>query len=284
MLLDEIIVFLYNKHMKTQDLKLDILGLTKVEKAVFAMLSFESSFSVSDIAKKAKIPRTSALPALERLRDRKLSRKTNIGKRTFWKKVKKENLKKELDNLSLSIGIEDELEKIKKVVDIKVSKKEELMIIRGFENILEFQENIISQTSLERIYLIQGSEIAEEVKKRNFLGGFIKLNKLVKEKGIITELIASENTLGIYKKLMKEDEFWRESVSERLLDMHAIENTSLENNVSEIAIYKDMALITNWKEETMVVIKNKDTVMLFKNLFTALKFTGRKINPNEFFK
>ena len=269
--------------MKLNSSSLQILGLTNVEQKVFDTLSFEKSLSVTTLGEQAAVPRTSALSALERLSERGLVRKVSTGKKTLWKKTNPEKLRRSVTSLLTGLKIEEQLEQFEKEVAVRVSAQSEFIVLHGAENLLRFQEQNIKKNTGERAFLIQGSLTGETVAKRGLTSEFARLNSLIKEAGIITELLVSDSTLARYKKRMEQDDAWRKSMKSRLLVLHAVSDAILPDNAFDVVIYKNVTALTNWKEETAVVMKNRDTMQVFQNWFHSLAVQGQKIDPNKFF-
>ena len=64
---------------------INTFGFSLKEQAIFdALISFKMSRNVSEIARKAKIPRTTTLYILHKLKDRKLVTRVTTKKRAKW--------------------------------------------------------------------------------------------------------------------------------------------------------------------------------------------------------
>lgn len=268
---------------RNQD-KLDILGLTIVEKSVFSALPPEKAIPIRTIAETAKVPRTSAVSALERLLERGLARKVSVGKRTHWKRRRAERIRSDILSFADSIGVMDGIEN--KGWDTDISRPEQVgfTFVKGIHEILRVQERLISRRSSDRIRFLQTAGIVDMVIRKSFVEEFSRLNERIRENGIITELVVSENALRRYEKLLSTNPSWGASLTKRLFDMYVVDDELLRDNVSDVAIFKNLALVTNWKEETMSITKNPDVVRLLVDLFRALKKSGRKFNPNFLFR
>ena len=239
--------------------------------------------SVTAVSKLAGAPRTSTLPALRRLSERGLVRKVNNKSKTLWKKTNPGKLRRSIANMLAVLEIEEQFEELEKEVAIKISTQSEFILIRGARNILRFQENSIKEHTKERAILAQGSKTSATVTKLNLLSEFSRLNTLIKEQGIVTELLVSDKTLAEYEVLMKKDSDWKASMGERLVVFYVVSNEMIADNAIDITMYKNRVSVINWEEQTMVIIKNKETVTIFRNWFHILTTQGRKVNPNEFF-
>ncbi|MFM2424307.1 MAG: Sugar-specific transcriptional regulator TrmB [Candidatus Parcubacteria bacterium] len=270
--------------MSTQRSDLQILGLTDVEYKVFITVSFVESLSVSELATKAKVPRTSALPALNRLCERGLVRKVSQGKKTLWKKTNPEKLRRSIIELTAQLAIESELALLEQEVSVKTSAQSEFMIIKGAKNILKFQEKGIRENTGQRSYLIQGSRTGKVVEQLNLVSEFSRLNSLIKERGLVTELLISEKTLRGYEVYMETDLEWKHSMRERLFLLYVVGADVLADNAIDIIIYKNSVSIINWEEETLAVIKNQETVDVLYSWFNLLTTQAEKLNPQNFFK
>lgn len=281
---DENIVILYNKCVSTQRSDLQILGLTDVEYQVFTAVCFERSLTVTELALKAKVPRTSALPALNRLCERGLVRKVSLGKKTLWKKTNPEKLRRSISELAAQLAIESQLALLEQDVLVKISTQSEFMIIKGAKNILKFQEKGILENTGQRSYLIQGSKTGKVVERLNLSAEFTRLNALIKERGIITELLISEKTFRGYEIYMEKDDTWKHLMRERLFVLYVVGTDLLADNAIDIIIYKNRVSVINWEEETLIVIKNQETVAVFHSWFELLATQAEKINPSTFFK
>ena len=269
--------------MKYDSPDLKLLGLTDVEHRIFSVLSFEQSLSVTSSSELAEVPRTSALPALKRLSTRGLVRKVSSGSKTLWKKTNSEKLRRSIANMLFALEIEEQFEELEKEVAIKISTQSEFILIKGAKNILRFQENSIKEHTKERSILAQGSKTSMTVAKLDLMSEFSRLNTLIKEQGIVTELLVSDKTLEEYEALMKKDNDWKESMRERLVVLYIVNSDMLADSAIDITMYKNRVSIINWEEQTMVVIKNKETMNIFRNWFGICIEQSQKINPNQFF-
>lgn len=270
--------------MSIQRSDLQILGLTDVEYQVFTVLAFDQSLSVTELAGMAKVPRTSALPALNRLCERGLVRKVSIGKKTLWKKTNPEKLQRSITELAAQLAIESQLALLEQEVSVKISAQSEFMIIKGAKNILKFQEKGILENAGQRSYLIQGSQTGNVLERLNLPVEFTRLNTLIKERGLVTELLISEKTLKGYEIYMEKDDAWKHSMRERLFVLYVVGTDLLADNAIDIIIYKNRVSVINWEEETLIIIKNPATVAVFRSWFELLTVQADKLNPQNFFK
>jgi len=272
---------IYRMQMSHSDLQL--LGFTNVEHRVFIALAFDQSYSVTELATKAKVPRTSTLPVLNRLSARGLVRKVSVGKKTLWKKTNPEKLRRSIISLSAQLEIAEQVEAIEKEIAVKITTQSEFMIIKGAQNILKFQEKGIQENTGQRSYLIQGSRTGTVVEQLNLAPEFSRLNSLIKERGLITELLISETTLRGYEAYMEKDIDWKHSMRDRLFVLYVVSTDLLADNAIDIIMSKNRVSVINWEEETLVIIKNQETVEVFLSWFHLLSTQAHKINPHNFF-
>ncbi len=210
--------------------------------------------STSTLARKARVPRTSALRTLEGLQERGLLRQEKLSKRrSGWVE----------GDLSLLANKNQK------------EKDHEVMVYRGRKELMELAR-MADTFEGERIVWLRGSRVWEGYNKQDLRGRFVFLLRLFAKKGVVVEEIASDRAPGLDIKHGGREV---SAAHEKLLRiLTVVPDRYLSNSYSDMMLFRDSVSFMNWYDETAVLVRNPDLVRLFKQLLEYMGDTGKRLH------
>lgn len=267
--------------MHTGDM--DILDLTKIEQKVLKVLLSGESQSVADIHKKSKVGYTSVKAVLIRLRERGLVQKHQKGKRFEWKLSGRKKINREISEV-LSYTHSGEVILVPEEKAIDFNEALNIQLFSGLDDMIKIIKESFSLHKAERLLVIESRSSTIDILKKVPIDVINTVNEVAYTHQIITEDIISEGVLNELRYLVEKEPSWAPSALGRTFDMRVVSSEVLDNLKGNLAIYRDVVLITDWDKETLIRIKNREAVELFTILFRALQETGKKIHVSEALK
>ncbi|MEI7480476.1 MAG: hypothetical protein WCJ59_02505, partial [bacterium] len=120
-------------------------------------------------------------------------------------------------------------------------------IIRAFENIL-------TQYTKERLIILQGDDSGKAWDKNFGLENINRFNSIIKEQGIITELITSKKCFT--DQVTQFGVEWAKSYEGRSARVQNIDSQYL-NYSSQVFIFKDQVFLISMADKVFIEIKNE---------------------------
>ncbi len=232
-----------------------LLGLTVYEKKILESIT-NMGKRVSTIARLTKIPRTSLLYVLKRLKARKLVRSIKQDKQVYWKSA--------LTHILPRINNQD------------------TVTLRGLPSLVDVLKRITDLPTNSRLSGIQPSKSIVQVVKKIPFDELMNVNAIIKKKKLIVEGIVHEGSIGDMIK-----EFGKEKTQEifngfigRLEDYVKIPD-DFANVESEIYFFNNSAYILNWKKEIGLEIHDPSMVSLLHAMFSCVKEMGIRYNQGQ---
>jgi sugar-specific transcriptional regulator TrmB len=262
-----------------------ILNLTKAEEKILLGLLEIGTSTVSSLARKADVPRTTAYSALMRLKDRGLVRRRYKGHlRGRWNIVQLESVKKAMHRTLTTFG--SDRDKVGESFEGKLTEKAaesvEINIHRGIRNMLRVYESVVREHNNTHISAIQTSESMSSQIEKVSPEAFAWFNDQVSKNGLILDKVLPKEVKQLYREVMRSLPRWGGHLGGASTTV-LIEDEYLRGNLETVLI-QDIVLLVNWEDEFLVYIRNPDIAHSFSNFFALLKDTGYMFDINAFTK
>lgn len=252
--------------------ELDTLAITTYEEKILRVISIQAH-NITEIAKLTKIPRTSLLYIIRKLRRRNLVKVLRRGKRTFYKSDFHQTLK-QLGSIH---------------TDPTSTNKSDynhaqngVIVYEDIEAVMNVFERLSNQPRGSRIYGIQPDNSIKFALRKTSVDNWARINNAFKQKEFIFEGIVHEKSVStIITEVGKEkavDIF--DSFIGRLEDYVKIPD-EFANVEAEMYIFGNSAFIINWNKEIAIEIVDKNMVALLLALFSCTKELGQRYSQNQ---
>lgn len=242
-----------------------IFFLTTLEEKVFLALSDELN-SVTSIAISAKVPRTSAFKALQKLEALGLtkSKKVRLKNQHAYTRVSDGELLEKLELIKKKV-----LRRKEKIASIKIDHDSLVSVYTGKEVVVERLRIMMSQDRGGRIYTLQASGTTKEWINAIGEEAVLGIHTLFKEKELIVVGIQGEAYSHHIKKYTKKVV---DSFKERLDDLHIIPDEFLEQKTA-LYIYKSVILFVDIEKYQVLEVHSHTLSKVLKKmlLFMSLK-------------
>ena len=240
------------------------LGVSDKEFALLAVLDREGSINTSALAYHASLPRVTVMRILKTLKERGFVVRKTRGREVMWSIVAPTLLEKRF--ISMFEGEEG----VQKVTEL--SEVGSLMVYRGIDEIIASNQKILAVHTGERVLAIEPNGIWKHVSGTP-QEAITHMNRLFKEKQILIEMVVEEG----FEKVIAE------SVNPQLgetflalaVDIRVVPTRFLDS-ATEVLIFRDQILFTDWAHLVAVEIKNPSTVRVMKAMYRLLQESGRK--------
>lgn len=265
--------------MENYEKILEDFGLSPKEIIVYiTVLKLEKS-NISNLARKAGMPRTTIYPILDNLLKRGLVSIIHVGNHDEWEAIEPKELyqktKKSLKNLAEALP---SLESLRGIL-IGHKKSSDILFYKSWDGIKKAYEMVFNLRPTERVYSIEGN-LSTEAKSKYFPTKYIiDWQKTIKNKKIIWEGIIGEKTLEIDKDI--NDVKILESFLGRMVIATVLPD-NLMNFDADIISFRDTVIITIVRQDTAIFIHNPEIAKTFKSLFFIIQQGGRKVDLNAF--
>lgn len=163
---------------------------------------------------------------------------------------------------------------------LKVSRETEFVVYVGWRNMVHVYEREIAVHPRERLLVIQSTQSARTALHKAGESGFEPINRAIKENKLIVETIISRSMFSLYHE---HGRAWLQSMEGRMSAVRVVPDTVLDFS-AELALFRNIALFTNWEEEVLILIKNRDLLAMIKHLYTLLYETGETVDQNEYIR
>lgn len=255
---------------------LKVFDFTDAEAQVLFTLVEKGATQVSSLSRGADVPRTTVYSALLRLKDRgfvKQIYKGHLNKK--WRVVKSEKLEALIDKGLVELGQKEE-EKEGEVMKGIDAADIGVTVYRGKRQIEKAYENMLKLSKTERVYFIQGNKSVEMGLKKIDKQYLFDFHSKFKKSRVIIEGANGESVLHAFQSLSVDN---LKSHLNRMIVSTLLPDKYMDFGVDAV-IFRDVVLIVNIKEETVIFIRNNAVVELFKHFYDLLIDNGRKIDLN----
>ncbi|MEK7614592.1 MAG: helix-turn-helix domain-containing protein [Patescibacteria group bacterium] len=241
------------------------LGLTSKESGLLGVLNKKGTLNTSALAHRSSLPRVTAMRILNKLQKRGFVTRQEKRRAVAWSLVNPVLLEKRLAHLFEKSGVFNKS-------SIGLSEVGSLTIYRGVEEMLESNRKMLVAHAGERVLAVEPNGIWRHFPKDQS-DAWRHLNLLFKQKQILIEMVTEEGFESILKKEVSpdiEETFLSLAVDIRVVPAGVLDSTT------EILIFRDQMLMTDWADRIAVEIKNPSTVRVVKAMYRMLQKNGRK--------
>lgn len=268
--------------MKNLTKEWEIFDFTDAEAKVVHAFLEGGTQSVSALARRAALPRSTVDDVLKRLGGRRLVRKVSKGYASVWRLVRSEKIERELDEAAESLGIGDIKKDIEEEFGVQISGTTEVVVYRGMLNILKIYEHLFKELRREeRIFAIETPEAL-----RGFMSNIppsraVEFSQFITDRNVIIEAVFPESIKDAYREFAQENPDWPRSFTPRTQAVRLVPNELLPGTM-ELIIFGDRVTIANYKEEVLVLVQNEEMIMLFRALYRLMYEAGKPFDQNAF--
>lgn len=271
-----------HKTHKEYQMRLRLLGLTEAEEDTFLALLRKDPAGVSEIARAAKMSRTTVDAALRRLARRGLVRKLPHSYKSMWKVRELNKLKSaaaETIEYMEKENAEDRAEK-KEIIGRIDAENIGIEVFKGIPQIKRIYSEILKIGRAERVYFIQGNTAAK-TELRDVEEEFIRaFHAKLKRRGVIIEGITGEAILGLFKEMKKP---FLESHFGRMIVGYIVPDEYMNFGL-DIIIMRDRAFFVSLEQRLVIVIRFAPLVDALLSIAAALAALGRKVDLNAYLR
>jgi DNA-binding transcriptional ArsR family regulator len=250
-----------------------ILQLTENELEILNIFNQSKHETPASLSKRSSIPRPTIYLTLEKLTDRGLIYISKLGKRTVWKKADDEMITNNISQLKSGL-----LHNRVKYEKINITEDTDVTIYRGEKTILNLFIKLIDKHGGNRLMGIQGDRAGDSWKETFSLDNINMINKRVKEKGMITEIITSKNWFERQIEIFGKG--WAENFAGRAAQVHFIDNKYLDYE-SQIFIFEDQVILASMSEALFIEVKNKKISKLLISLIRYIEDSSHSVDINK---
>jgi predicted transcriptional regulator len=257
---------------------LELIGLRKREIKILTTLHVFGTLSVTKLAGRAKLPRTTTEAILRRLNERGYVRKVPHGKRHLWKATNVTKIKNRTDAAFDAIQSQVDPSFIGPVLESISAQDIGIQVFRGKKQVQAAYRELVPHGGT--VYSIQGAGFVEECIRSVFdQNAQSDFHRLLIERNVIIESVVPDTAINAYFAAEMDPSFWEQafSVASR---MHTVPSRYLAF-ACELAVFEDRAMITYPKEQLVTVIRYKPYIALFRAYFDLLTSLATPIDTYE---
>lgn len=256
--------------MNWRSQKLHILGLEKKEQELLMLM--EEPVSIKELSLKSPLPRTTIFFITNKLIERGLVEKVQLGKRFKYYSISAEKLK-----LMLRGALDVENGKVQFTSNRKIS------YFHGLKNIVQLQAEFLSSFSGERVYAIQPNKSWKSLHSKVDLERIIHVNQIIKSNELIVDAIIEHDAYLHFKTFNKNKRKFvkfTKSFGDRMADYVSAPKGYLTDHV-EMWIIQNTTLFIDWHEEVAIKIIDVHMTHFLLDMFKIAKEVGEKIDHNQ---
>lgn len=242
-----------------------VLGLAPKESKILSALNEQGALNTSVLAHQSSLPRVTTMRILNALQKRSFVMRRKKSKEVVWSLINPILIEKRLARLFEVSGVFNKS-------NISLSEVGSLTIYRGAEEMLESNRKILISHAGERVLAVEPNGIWKHFPKDQS-DSWEHLNLLFKRKQILVEMVTEEGFENILKKEVSSG--IKETFLSLAVDISVVPAGVLDS-ATEILIFRDQILFTDWADRVAVEIKNPSTVRVVKAMYRMLQKNGRK--------
>jgi sugar-specific transcriptional regulator TrmB len=261
----------------------NILGLSKIDKAIMTVLSLEK-LTVSALSRKTQVPKTTLNYAVKKLERRGLLVFVKKGERKLWALNDADTIDSEFASIKKSLWKNTK----NSIVTIPISENTRIEIHQGTESLYKLWEKFVSLPKTTRLCAIQPDKSFNTAIKSIIEGlsftDLVLINESILNSKIIVDAMVHERSAETVPKTISSLGHnpipFLKGFPNRLADTAKLPSDFMDAN-AEMYIYNDTFIVIHWEDKIAVSITNKDVAKFFKEMFESLKFFNVKYNQNE---
>ena len=224
-----------------------LLQLSDNEQRILGLL--EKSSTPLDLSKLCTIPRPTIYITLEKLQRRGLAIKKKREKKYYWERHTEEQAESAISDLQQKL-LNKHTRHMKKTV---IKNKAEVVIYKGEKAIFNLFSELIGKNAGERMITIQGDQSGDAWEKVFSMKNINAINKKIKDKRMITELITSKRWFEKQRHQFGIE--WAKDFEGRSMRAQNIDHEYLDTS-GQIFIFQDRIFLVSMSEEVFIEIKN----------------------------
>jgi len=254
--------------------ELGIFGLTAIESKIVLCLLENGLTSVNKISRVTNIPHTSVHSALRRLGDQGLVRRVSKGYASIWEVVGLEKIRPKISKALKPFGSTLSTVDLDGYVDTNVSDRADFQVFRKTEPILRVIQWFFLNHRGKNVCEIQGINTLKHMIKK--LGGetMAQLNDFMVTSQIHTDLIITQSSIEVSSKYVSTDLRLASSLKNRSITAYIAPDECFEQGIQTM-VASDVAVIINWEEARLELIKDTNILKLLIGLFECAKKNGQ---------
>lgn len=247
-----------------------VLSLSQNETLVLGALS--SVKTPLKIARATGIPRPTVYLTLASLSDRGLVHRRIAHKRHYWSRASDDEASMLLDSAEKALQA-DKQERAR----ITGAHDRPIILHNGPKAIKSFISHLLAEHQGERIYGLQGTEVAESYEQIFGKGGLDALNDLIKKNRIILDSVLPNDYFS--KMFARWGTQWAAHFEGRSTAVRTIEPHYFDHAV-DMLVFKSTAVFIIHKEELALEIKSPELVRLMSSLLSFMKDHAQMLDAN----
>lgn len=268
------------KNTPTLD-SLSLFDFTEAEESIVNTLLEKGPQSVSSLGRIADIPRTTAYSVLKRLQERGMVRRQSRSYASVWNIVSSTKLKKRMASGLEYLDRELTVEQLEAELHVKVSETVEFFVFNGVDAMFHVYQWMMINHFNQRVCGIQPRASMETILAKLHPEKVAQLNDVVKDNKVIMDAVLPESIQEYYRTILLGQPRLAKSIEGRTAAVHLVPDAILPFN-ADLLVGRNTALLANWDEEALVLIKNASMVLLLRCLFEMLQHEGRSFDHNAF--
>lgn len=249
------------------------LGLSDKEKKVYQALSNGEPQSVTEVGREADVPRMTAHYALQRFLERGLAERVKRDNQFLYTKVSFAELAKDvlLPEGEISSG----------ALSVPVGEEVDLVVYKGFEEILQMYEKISASHPHQRLKTIQTTASTNHIYANFSIERLDTVHKIMNEHDIIVEDVVEKDFFApMYKHYP--DNF--QEAAESFLDRTTVTYALPENYIdftTDMAMFDDLVVFIDWEKPVAIVVRTDQIVDMCLSFYEILKSEAAKVQFRE---
>jgi DNA-binding Lrp family transcriptional regulator len=249
------------------------LGLFEKEKRVYNASSADEPQSVTEVGKEAGIPRMTAHYALQRFLERGLTERIKRDNQFLYTKVSFVQLAKDvlLPEGEISSG----------ALSVPVGEEVDLVVYKGFEEILQMYEKISANHPHKRLKTIQTTVSTDHIYANFSIERLDEAHKIMNEHDIIVEDVVEKDFFApMYKHYPENFEAAAESFLGRTTVTYALAEDYIDFT-TDMAMFDDLVVFIDWEKPVAIVVRTDQIVAMCLRLYEILKRKAEKVQFRE---
>lgn len=249
-----------------------LLQLSTNEQRILSLL--DKSQTPLQLSKQCAIPRPTIYITLEKLRERGLATRVKRGGKFYWEKLTDEQVESAIYELRQKLLNSHNIKHVKRTV---INDVAEVAMYKGEKAIVSLFSELIEKHAGERMIIIQGDRSGDAWGKVFSKKNINAVNKKIKDKGMITELITSKEWFEKQRQQFGVE--WAKEYEGRAMRVQNIGPHYLDAS-GQLFIVNDRIFLVSMSEEVFIEIKNPHIAKLLVLLSRFIQDHSNYIDAN----
>ncbi|PSO45147.1 MAG: hypothetical protein BRC25_03035 [Parcubacteria group bacterium SW_6_46_9] len=248
------------------------LGLSDKEIKVYQALTNDPQ-TVAEVTDNANVPRMTVHYALQRFLDRGLTERIKRNNKFLYTKVSFAELAKEalFPESGISSG----------ALSVPIGEGVDLVIYKGFEEILEMYEKITQNHPRQRLKTVQTTVSTGHIYANFSIERLDQVHKIMNKHDIIVEDVVEKDFFApMYKHHADNFAEAAESFLDRTTVTYALPKDYI-NFTTDMAIFSDLVVFIDWEKPVAIVVRTAQIVQMCLSFYEILKDKANKVQFRE---